>query len=561
MRRTRALVSLVTMAIAFMPPAPAGAQSSSNRIRVEAPAGESLLVHGEYPPTQSSCVDPYQPVLHARYRGAVEVVRAADGSLSLIGELPFEDYLKGIAEVPRDWPMDALRAQVVAARTYALNKLQAGAPSSDYDLCATTECQVYVGMEVEAGPWGDRWVRAVEETAAQALLHEGQPAVTFYSSTSPGHTFDNEDVFGGEPLPYLRGVPERDDRASPVARWRVDMPLEDVARFLAAGGRWGGGPIRRVSASGGSIAFAGADQASLSKDDLRDVLNEQASCRAPDRYPTKEPDGYQLPQTVPSDWYRAIQEGGNLVLAGRGWGHGVGMVQWGAFGKARRGLSYDDILAEYYGGLRPQVVGVPGTFRVLVAEGLREITIVPSAEAAAEGIDGTSPPWRITGGRRLQLRHSPPPVPLLEASAFRPARTATSGQPYHSAIVLSDDANVRLEFLVDEQVAGSTANVPLEEGQVRVAPPIPELAPGRYEIRAVADNGVDVVSTGAVPVRLIAAAPSPSPSPTTARPAAAPPAPEKDRGFPIVAGLAALGVVVLLVLLAFGRRKGLHRQP
>jgi SpoIID/LytB domain protein len=560
MRRTHALLTLLTVALGFMPPAPATAQPSPTRIRVEAPAGQSLLVHGEYPPTQSSCVDPYQPVLHARYRGAVEIVRSADGSLSLIGELPFEDYLKGIAEVPRDWPMEALKAQVVAARTYALNKLQAGSPSPDYDLCATTECQVYVGMEVEAGPWGDRWVRAVEDTAGQALVHDGVPAVTFYSSTSPGHTFDNEDVFGGEPLPYLRGVPERDDRASPVARWRVEMPLEDVARFLAVGGRWSGGPIRRVTASGGAIAFEGAGHASLSKDDLRDVLNEQASCRAPDRYPTTEPDGYQLPQTVPSDWYRAAQEGRNLVLVGRGWGHGVGMVQWGAFGKARRGLAYDDILAAYYGGLRPQVMEVPGTFRVLVAEGLRQITIVPPEGAAVDG--APAPPWTIAAGARLRLRHSPAPVPLLETSAFHPEPTATSGQPYRSAMVLSDDANVRLEFLQEQQVAGSTATVPLEEGRARVAPAIPELAPGRYEVRAVADNGVDVVSTGAVPVRVIAAAPSPAPpSPTTTRPAAAPPATEKGRSFPIVGGLAALGVVALLVLLASRGRKGLHRQP
>lgn len=560
MRRIYGLLTLLTVAIGLMPPAPAAAQASPPPIRVEAPAGQSLLVHGEYPPTQSSCVDPYQPILHARYRGAVEVVRAADGSLSLIGELSFEDYLKGIAEVPRDWPMEALKAQVVAARTYALNRLQAGSPSPDYDLCATTECQVYVGMEVEAGPWGDRWVRAVEETAGQALAYDGAPAVTFYSSTSPGHTFDNEDVFGGEPLPYLRGIREPDDGASPVARWRVEMPLEDVARFLAASGRWGGGPIRRVIASGGGITFAGADRASLSKDDLRDVLNEQASCRAPDRYPTTEPDGYQLPQTVPSDWYRAAQEGGNLVLVGRGWGHGVGMVQWGAFGKARRGLAYDDILAAYYGGLRPQVVEVPGTFRVLVAEGLRAITIVPSGETAPEGIDGTSPPWRITGGRRLQLRHSPPPAPLLEASAFRPAPTAASGQPYRSAMVLSDDANVRLEFLAEEQVAGSTATVPLEEGRAHMAPPIPELAPGRHEVRAVADNGVDVVATDAVPVRVIAPTASQPPSPTIAQTAAAP-ASEKDGGFPIAGGLAALGVVAFVVLLASRGRKGLHRQP
>jgi stage II sporulation protein D len=89
------------------------------------------------------------------------VAKSDDGSLYLIGELGFEDYLKGIAEVPRSWPMEALKAQVVAARTYAMNSLQAGSSEGralGYDLCATQACQVYLGMGVEAGAWGSRWV-------------------------------------------------------------------------------------------------------------------------------------------------------------------------------------------------------------------------------------------------------------------------------------------------------------------------------------------------------------------------------------------------------------------
>src|SRR5919106_743663 len=103
--RAFALVAAVSLAIG--PLAPAAAQAPS-RLRFTAPAGESVLVHGEYPKVQSSCVEPYQPLLHARYRGTIEVTRAGDGSLQLISELSFEDYVKGIAEVPRDWPMAAL---------------------------------------------------------------------------------------------------------------------------------------------------------------------------------------------------------------------------------------------------------------------------------------------------------------------------------------------------------------------------------------------------------------------------------------------------------------------
>ncbi|HEV3505026.1 MAG TPA: hypothetical protein VG637_07065, partial [Actinomycetes bacterium] len=87
----RSLAPLIALAVLLAIP-PAYAQKKDvppSRVRFTAPAGESLLVHGEYPPTQSSCVDPYQPLLHARYRGTVEVIRASDGSLSLIGELSF----------------------------------------------------------------------------------------------------------------------------------------------------------------------------------------------------------------------------------------------------------------------------------------------------------------------------------------------------------------------------------------------------------------------------------------------------------------------------------------
>ena len=97
-----------------------------------------------------------------------------------------------------------------------------------YDLCATDACQVYRGVGVEQGPWGQRWVQAVNSTRGEALVYQGAPAQTFYFSTSNGHTLGNADVFGGTPLPYLRSVPERDDGASALSHWSVTMPLTDV---------------------------------------------------------------------------------------------------------------------------------------------------------------------------------------------------------------------------------------------------------------------------------------------------------------------------------------------
>ena len=566
MRRT--LIALAVLAAA-LPAAEAGAQRSRAqqpaRVRFTAAPGESLLVHGEYPPVQSSCIAPKQPVLHARYRGTVEVLRASDGSLSLIGELSFEDYLKGIAEVPRDWPMEALKAQVVAARTYALNRMSSGSASNEYDLCATTECQVYVGMKVEAGPHGERWVQAVDETAGQVLLYRGQPASTFYSSTSPGRTFDVEDVFGGEPLPYLRGIPEEDDRESPLARWRVEVPFDDLARFLSEQGLWSGGPIRGVDASGGAIRLTGAREATVSKDDLRDALNATASCRAPDRYPTYERGGYRLPQTVPSKWFRASQGDGTIVLQGRGWGHGVGMVQWGAYGKAERGMTYGEILAAYYGGLRPQLTEVPGTIRILIADGLTRLAVAPSGDAEVEPDPGRPGPWSITPGRGVRVVPGERPPPALEAAGFTAAPRARAGQPYAASLTVSDDVSVALEFLRAGEAAGATPAVVLEEEESALEVVAPSLTPGRYDVRAVASDGVDTVTTAALPVRLRPAAQRAAPSPTTAAaqpasPATAERSPDAD-GFPLFPVAVALAVVGLLALLVLtGRRgKGLHR--
>lgn len=548
----------------------AAAAKRPGRVRFIAPADGSLLVHGTYPPAQSFCAETQQPLLHSRFRGTVEVGKASDGSLFVIGELPFEDYLKGIAEVPRRWHMEALKAQVVAARSYAMVRLSRptdGGRALRYDLCATTACQVYTGMGVEAGPWGERWVRAVEETAGQILVYQGNPAETLYFSTSNGRTLGNERVFGGSPLPYLRGIRERDDGASPLFRWKVAMPFDDLGRFLDFADLWPGGRIRRVRFQGGEIRIGGSGRGvSLDRDDLRDALNFWARCLEPGSYPTSEADGYRLPQTVPSIWYRARQRGRTLVLEGRGWGHGVGMVQWGAFGKAERGLAYDEILGAYYGGLRPKRVKVPGSIRVLIADDLRSVSIVPEGDAKVRWRRRVpDEPWEVTGGRRLRLRHGFPPPPLLEATAFRAVRRrARVGEAVNASLTLSRSANVRLEFVRSGEVVGFTPWQPQLIGDVSVSAVVPDIPNGRYVLRVAAGDGVDVVRTAGKPVRVrggsAVASPSPSAPPTGGPQAGpAPPAAERNLG-PTLAVLGASAFLLLaMVVLTMRRRKGLHR--
>ena len=383
-------------------PEPIGA---SGRVGVKGPPGGSFLVHGAYPHVDSSCRNAEQPHLVARYPGTLSVRRADDGTLSLIATLPFEAYLQGIAEVPPSWPAAALEAQAIAARSYALATTgwsgEQGA-TLDTPICSTTSCQVYRGIPVEPVTGIGRWYAAVRRTAGLVLLSEGRPADTVYFSTSNGQTYGNEDVFGSAPLPYLRPVMERDDGASPTSRWQVRIGFGELATFLSRAGAWPDGrAISAISGDGSSVTVTdGAGSAHvLDGTSFRDAVNTWAPCLQPGRYPSGG-----LPVTIPSRWMTAASSGGDAVFTGRGWGHGVGMVQWGAYGKAILGWSASRILAFYYGGLQPHRYPEPGLIHVEVASGLTSLRLRASGSGAT--IDGRPlgpGSLVITGGNQLAV--------------------------------------------------------------------------------------------------------------------------------------------------------------
>jgi stage II sporulation protein D len=354
-------------------------------------------------------VDAVQPRLVGRYPGRLTVRRVADGSLELSVRLPFDRYLEGIAEVPPSWPREALEAQAIAARSYALATTGwsgAEGEALDTPICSTTACQVYRGIPPESRRHARPWYRAVRATDGQVLLHAGRPAETVYFSTSDGHTYGNDVVFGSAPLPYLRGVPERDDGASPTSHWRSTIPLRDLATFLSAAGEW---PARRpvdgVRGDGDRVTISGGGRSqALAGSTFRAAVNTWAPCLRPGRYPPGA-----LPVTIPSRWTTIETIGGNAVADGRGWGHGAGMVQWGAYGKARRGWSAERILGYYYGGLRPEAFPEPGLIHVEIAGGLTSLRIVPSdpgASLAGETL-GTEPVL-VVGGEALTVRGMDP---------------------------------------------------------------------------------------------------------------------------------------------------------
>ena len=306
-------------------------------------------------------------------------LRAAGDGLVVVNKLSLERYLLGLQEVPLTWPDEALKAQAVAARTYALNTLsrpRAGAAATyKFDICASVECQVYSGAEVLGSLGGARWLQAVRETARRAILYDGEPILARYHSTSGGTTFDNGQIYTGDPeYPYLRGVESTLEERSPLYRWRVQFPLRHVQAMLQSAGWWTSGGrlvnVRSIPSQAGrhypDLVFRGrSGRLVASAEEFRAMARSFAPSMWPDRYPSEwSTQSGRLPETLPSNRIAVVTRGKKMVVHGRGWGHGVGMSQWGAEGMARRGDSYEEILDHYYTGVEIADYEGPGRISV-----------------------------------------------------------------------------------------------------------------------------------------------------------------------------------------------------
>lgn len=321
------------------------------------------------------------------FRGSVEIRRHGSG-VAVINELPLDEYLLGLAEVPSNWPDAALEAQVIAARTFAVRSalVTSTAPHrvAGADICATQACQVYDGIDRERRDVGGRWTAAVRRTSNRFLLHDGFPILAKYSSSNGGFSEP-----GG--FPYLPAVVDPDDAAtSPWASWRSALSLADVAGAVPGDGRLlevnraADVVVLRREQTDGSIVDQG-----LSPTDFRRALNTHA------------PTPVGVPVPVPSTRFVAHTEGDVVVLQGGGYGHLVGMSQYGALGKALRGMGTDDILAAYYGGLRSVAIDpaqLPSTIRVAVALDHGAVTVrSTSGRFRVRAADG-APIAELVGG-------------------------------------------------------------------------------------------------------------------------------------------------------------------
>ncbi|CAN5167120.1 hypothetical protein BH20ACT22_BH20ACT22_06200 [soil metagenome] len=171
--------------------------------------------------------------------------------MRVVLSIPMQDYLLGLGEVPSSWPQSALRAQAIAGRTYAYEKSRrTGAHQSPCDCTVydSTVDQAYVAdaKRTTSGPYWNDWRRAVKRTRGKVILDRGRPIQALYSSSSGGHTENNENVWGGSPISYLRGVRDRPDRvaANPNHSWTQQMSWQAFSSRLGA--TFGVGRLRRV---------------------------------------------------------------------------------------------------------------------------------------------------------------------------------------------------------------------------------------------------------------------------------------------------------------------------
>lgn len=325
------------------------------------------------------------------YRGDVTVRRAiTKAGLVVINTLPVEEYLYGVIpmEISPAWPEEAVKAQAVAARTYALYN-QAKHHDDGYDITATTEDQVYGGYDIE----DSRSNKAVDDTRGLVMTYQGRLVAAYFHSSSGGYTENSENVWGTY-FPYLRAVPDYDQH-SPQFHWQRQISVTELERALTSAGYHVGSlqgivlspllppPVQasdrgvsgRVMAmkflgDAGSVVLTGNQVRKLLglpstlfdvtiitpvKDDPQFVITDSYGDRVSKRIDIEIPPREEKVAVAGRSDMRLIANHAGAVIQfnGYGWGHGLGLSQWGAKAMAEQAPKDDPtyfkrILQHYY---------------------------------------------------------------------------------------------------------------------------------------------------------------------------------------------------------------------
>jgi stage II sporulation protein D len=264
------------------------------------------------------------------YGATIDLVRHGAG-MAVVNELPLEDYLVGVlrAEASETWPIEALRAQAIVARTYSAHHrlLGGGRP---FHVVASTANQLFAGRVPVASPL---WA-AAHDTVGQVLRLDGGLFPAFYHTECGGHTEDPRLVFAARNMPALRPVVCPFSAGSPHYAWNLDLSLADLGDLL-----------RRHGIDVGRVTTIAVSERTPS---VRAVAVTVQGTRGSARlrgHDFRRIVGYD---TLKSTLFSVAITGQTARFAGRGYGHGVGFCQWGARGMAEQGYSARQILAFYY---------------------------------------------------------------------------------------------------------------------------------------------------------------------------------------------------------------------
>lgn len=349
-----------------------------------------------------------------RYPGGFRYERIGGGNLTVVNIVDMEDYLKGVVpnEMSDSWPLEALKAQAVCARSYAYNSLNHHS-SYHFDICNGTDCQVYYGYGGK-GVNNVNAARAVEETAGEYATYNGKPIEAFYSASHGGASESVYNVWGSSlsTYPYLCGVKdpyEADvDSINPYSSWTVSYTTSSLTQRLQSKGYGTGTTVSSLDLTysdlGNVIAvkvnYANGQSNTITPIKMRSVFNVSSirfqvnnsgsgsggtsdgslpvngsgSLPEQDSYyvisgsgtvgKTDREDLYAISGSGSVDSVTSSSGGGSsvtegnvvhvtgssYVFEGSGNGHQIGMSQWGAYAMAKRGFTYDEIITFYFPG-------------------------------------------------------------------------------------------------------------------------------------------------------------------------------------------------------------------
>ncbi|MEW6600268.1 MAG: SpoIID/LytB domain-containing protein [Nitrospirota bacterium] len=262
------------------------------------------------------------------YSGALEVLKDQNG-LYVINSLPFEEYIEGVvaAEIGREWETEALKAQAVISRTYAVFYRNYNAGNA-FHITSGTLHQLYKGKNEDP-----LITDAVKATAGEILTYHDQPIKSFFHSTCASKTELPEEVWK-ESYPYLTSV-DCNSRNTPYDSWQKSFSLKAIAGAL------GTGYIKEIAISSYTATGRVKTLTITSQEKTGDVVTVIKATEL------RRVLGYK---ELPSTQFSLARTGNTIVFTGKGYGHGVGLSQWGALEMARQGKNYREILSHFYPG-------------------------------------------------------------------------------------------------------------------------------------------------------------------------------------------------------------------